>query len=76
MSWWFHEQGISPADFAAMEPEARMEWVLRYFEEEGRGWAPDVARADWVGPHHPSEPEPPPARRFPPPYYEVSANAE
>jgi hypothetical protein len=30
MSWWFHEQGISAADFAAMDPEARMALVLRY----------------------------------------------
>ena len=56
MSWWFYEQGVSAADFAAMDPDARIALVLRYWKAEARGWAPGIPRAEWVGPHHPAEP--------------------
>ena len=53
MSWWWHEQGIAPADTAAMSPSQRLAIVVRYWREVADGWVSSAPKSDWVGTHDP-----------------------
>jgi hypothetical protein len=58
-SYWFHENGLIARD---MTPSERLGAMCRYFRAVDAGWEPPVPREEWVGPHHPSDPEPTPQR--------------
>jgi hypothetical protein len=53
MSWWWHEQGLDPADTSALSREEIMRHVFRYWDAVNAGWSPTIAQEHWVGTHHP-----------------------
>lgn len=57
-SWWLFEQGITRDDFAwTLGPSERLELFSRFAEAIDQGWWPDVDPDDWVGSHHPFDPD-------------------
>lgn len=52
MSWWWHEQALTPAHIAAMTPEQRVGWLVRYWRAVARGWLPPMPPTRW-SPYHP-----------------------
>jgi hypothetical protein len=56
MSWWWHEQGLDPADASELTPKQMMAQVLRYWNAVNDAWWPAVPRGERVGPHNPFDP--------------------
>ena len=59
MSWWMVDvEQTTPDRFAALDSNARLMLVSKFWRAVAQGWQPAVAREDWVGPHHPFDSPP------------------